>query len=108
MAQAHRPSATASVRDIAFVGHAGAGKTTLIEALLEKASAIRSAGSIAKGNTVSDYTEQEKRLQHSLDVSICHLEHDGVLVNLLDTPGYPDFMGRRSEEHTSELQSREK
>jgi elongation factor G len=94
MAQAHQPSATDGIRDIAFVGHAGAGKTTLIEALLHRAGAIRAAGSVAKGNTVSDFTEQEKRLQHSLDVSICHLEHDGALVNLLDTPGYPDFMGR--------------
>ncbi|MBN1238646.1 MAG: elongation factor G [Gammaproteobacteria bacterium] len=93
-AYAHRPSATESIRDIAFVGHAGSGKTTLIEALLEKAGTIRAAGSVAKGTTVTDYAEQEKRLQHSLDAAICHLEHDGVLVNLLDTPGYPDFMGR--------------
>lgn len=94
MAQAHRPSATENIRDIAFVGHAGAGKTTLLEALLHKAEAIRTAGSVQKGTTVSDFTDQEKRLQHSLDVSICHLEHDGALVNLLDTPGYPDFIGR--------------
>lgn len=94
MAQAHGPMATDSIRDIAFVGHAGAGKTTLIEALLAKAGAIRSAGSIEKGTTVCDFSEQEKRLQHSLDIAICHLEHQGTLVNLLDTPGYPDFMGR--------------
>ena len=86
--------ATELIRNIAFVGHAGAGKTTLVEALLSRAGAIRAPGSIAKGTTVSDFTDQEKRLQHSLDTSICHLEHDGRRINLMDTPGYPDFMGR--------------
>ncbi|HEY8518491.1 MAG TPA: elongation factor G [Gammaproteobacteria bacterium] len=94
MAQANKAHGTENIRDIAVVGHAGAGKTTLIEALLAKAGAIPTAGSVAKGTTVCDFTDQEKRLQHSLDVAICHLEHDDVLVNLLDTPGYPDFLGR--------------
>jgi elongation factor G len=87
-------SATSLIRNIAVVGHAGAGKTTLIETLLHKAGAIASAGSVEKGTTVSDYTDQEKRLQHSLDTSVCHLEHDGRHINFIDTPGYPDFMGR--------------
>jgi elongation factor G len=86
--------ATDRIRNIAFVGHAGAGKTTLIEALLHKAGEIRTVGSVARGTTVSDFTDQEKRFRHSLDSSVCHLEHDGRRVNLLDTPGYPDFMGR--------------
>ncbi len=77
-----------------MVGHAGSGKTTLIEALLEKSGTIKSAGSVDKGTTVCDYTDQEKRLQHSLEASMCHLEIDGTFINLLDTPGYPDFMGR--------------
>jgi elongation factor G len=94
MAQTYRAFAPADIRDIAFVGHAGAGKTTLIEALLAKAGALKEPGSIAKGTTVCDFADQEKRLKHSLDVAICHLERDGVLVNLLDTPGYPDFIGR--------------
>jgi elongation factor G len=86
--------ATENIRNIAVLGHSGAGKTTLLEALLAKAGEIRSAGSVEKGSTVSDFTDQEKRLHHSLDVSICHLQHDGRSVNLLDTPGYPDFIGR--------------
>lgn len=86
--------AAENIRNIAFVGHAGSGKTTLIEHLLAKAGAIPSPGNIAKGTTVSDFAAQEKAQQHSLDVAICHLEHDGNLVNLLDTPGYPDFLGR--------------
>ena len=77
---------TKNIRNIAVVGHAGSGKTTLIEALLEKSGAIRSAGSVDKGTTVCDFTDQEKRLQHSLDVSTCYLETDGTFINLLDTP----------------------
>jgi elongation factor G len=92
--ETHGPRAGDGIRNIAFVGHAGAGKTTLIEQLLARSGTIRSAGSIEKGSTVCDFTDQEKREQHSLDVSACHLEHDGIAVNLLDTPGYPDFIGR--------------
>jgi elongation factor G len=91
MASTHTTNA---IRNIAFLGHAGSGKTTLIETLLDKAGAIRSPGSVAKGTTVSDFTDQEKRLQHSLDTATCYLEHDGRCINLIDTPGYPDFMGR--------------
>jgi elongation factor G len=85
---------TESIRNIAILGHAGSGKTTLIEALLAKAGEIRAAGSVEKGSTVCDFTDQEKRLRHSLDVHVCHLHHEGREVNLLDTPGYPDFIGR--------------
>lgn len=94
MAGAKASHASDNVRNIAFVGHAGSGKTTLIEQLLAKSGAIKNAGSVEKGNTTSDYADQEKEHKHSLDVSVCHLEHDGTFVNLLDTPGYPDFVGR--------------
>lgn len=85
---------TEHVRNIALVGHAGSGKTTLLEALLAKTGAIHTAGSIEKGSTVSDFTSQEKEQQHSLDTAVCHFDHDGVFVNVIDTPGYPDFAGR--------------
>jgi elongation factor G len=94
VSQTPKLHATENVRNIALAGHAGSGKTTLVEALLAKAGAISSPGNIAKGNTVCDYSDQEKRLQHSLEVGICSFEHDGTFVNLLDTPGYPDFLGR--------------
>jgi len=85
---------TENIRNIALVGHAGAGKTTLAEALLLSAGAINTAGSIERGNTVCDFSPQEKQLQHSLEVALCSFDHAGNHVNLLDTPGYPDFVGR--------------
>ncbi len=91
MASAHD---TRSIRNIAFVGHAGSGKTTLVEALLHKAGAIRKLGSIDRKSTVSDFTDRERKLGHSLDAAVCHLDYGGASVNLIDTPGYPDFMGR--------------
>jgi elongation factor G len=94
VAQSHRLHSTDRIRNIAFVGHAGSGKTTLIEALLQKAGAISAAGSVDKGTTVCDFSDQEKGLRHSLDVAAAHLEHGDTHINLLDTPGYPDFMGR--------------
>ena len=85
---------TGHVRNIALVGHAGSGKTTLLEALLAKTGAINGTGSVEKGSTVSDFTSQEKQQKHSLDTAVCHFEHEGVFINILDTPGYPDFAGR--------------
>jgi elongation factor G len=85
---------TQSLRNIAMAGHAGSGKTTLIEALLERAGAVQKAGSVERGTTVCDFSEQEKRYRHSLDVSVCPLLHDNTCINLLDTPGYPDLLGR--------------
>ncbi|MFW2403149.1 MAG: GTP-binding protein, partial [Gammaproteobacteria bacterium] len=85
---------TDHVRNIALVGHAGVGKTTLLEALLAKTGAISTAGSLQRGSTVSDFSKQEREQGHSLDSAICHFDHDGVFVNVIDTPGYPDFAGR--------------
>lgn len=82
------------IRNIALLGHAGSGKTELVEALLFEAGAINTRGNIERGTTVSDFDPQEKRFGHSLDSSICHLEHQGTHINLIDTPGYPDLFGR--------------
>ena len=85
---------TQGIRNVALVGSAGAGKTLLSEALLLQAGAIRSKGSLQRGGTVSDFDPQEKRLQHSLDPAICGFDFNSTHINLIDTPGYPDFLGR--------------
>src|SRR5438094_6371539 len=85
---------TSGIRNISLVGQAGAGRTSLVETLLLQAGAIRSRGSLARGSTVSDFDPQERRLQHSLDTAICSFDFNGIHVNLIDTPGYADFLGK--------------
>lgn len=85
---------TASIRAVALVGHGGVGKTTLAEALLLRAGAIQSAGSVEKGNTVCDFDAQEKSAGHSLQSALVNFAWEDVHVHLADTPGYPDFAGQ--------------
>jgi elongation factor G len=90
---APEPRAAGLVRNVAVVGHAGAGKTTLVEALLARTGTVGRAGSVTDGTTVSDSEEVEVRLQRSVALTLAPLEHAGVKVNLLDTPGSADFVG---------------
>ena len=82
------------IRNVCLVGPSNAGKTQLAEALLHAGGKISEQGLVEKGNTVSDYTRRERELGHSQYVSICHMDHGGIHVNLIDTPGYRDFYGR--------------
>src|SRR5262250_2131350 len=82
-----------SVRNVVLVGHSGAGKTTLVEALLAATGAIQRMGRVEDGTTVSDFDEVEIRQQRSVNLTVAPLVHGGVKVNLLDTPGYADFTG---------------
>jgi len=84
---------TSQIRNVAVVGHGGSGKTTLFEALLFAGGAINQQGSVERGSTVSDHDAMEKERQHSLNSSIASIDHKGIHVNLIDTPGYPDFRG---------------
>ena len=84
---------TEAIRNIALIGHGGVGKTTLAESLLLHAGRINHAGDVAKGNTVCDYDALEKAHQHSLEAALVNLDHDGAHVNLLDAPGFPEFIG---------------
>ena len=84
---------TDGIRNIALAGQASAGKTTLFEALLHAGGAIQTAGSIERGSTVSDHDPMEKERQHSMAASIASIDHGEVHVNLIDTPGFPDFRG---------------
>jgi elongation factor G len=86
--------ATENIRTVALVGDGAAGKTTLAEALLARAGAIAQAGSVERGSTVSDHDPLEKTYQHSLRASLLHLETDGTRIHLIDTPGFPDFIGQ--------------
>ncbi len=86
--------ATANIRTLALVGHGASGKTTLAEALLLKAGAIMAAGSVERGTSVSDFDPLEKSWQHSLRASVLHFETQGARVHLIDTPGFPDFIGQ--------------
>jgi elongation factor G len=84
---------TTDIRNVAFVGHAGSGKTLLTEALVHQAGLVTEKGSIEKGTTVTDFDELEKKHQHSLTSSLAAFAHNGLQINLIDTPGYPDFIG---------------
>ena len=89
---------TEQIRNVALAGHPGAGKTTLFEALLHAGGAIQTAGTIERGSTVSDFDPIEKERGHSLDAAIASTDHGApgqqpIHVNLIDTPGYPDFRG---------------
>jgi elongation factor G len=85
---------TAGIRTLALVGPAAAGKTLLAEALLQAAGVIGSLGALERGSTVSDHDPVERRMQHSLNSALMHLEHAGCRIHLIDTPGAPDFLGQ--------------
>lgn len=85
---------TDAIRNIALIGHAGAGKTSLLEKILELAGRIGAAGSVERGDTVSDFDPLEHERQHSLQASVASIDHDGVHINLIDTPGLTDFRGQ--------------
>lgn len=81
------------IRNIVLVGGGSSGKTTLTERLLFATGTIKRMGTVAEGNTVSDFTEEERLHKHSLQPSLVHFEYEGHLVNLIDTPGLVDFVG---------------
>jgi len=83
----------AAIRNVALVGPSGGGKTTLVEALLVAAGVLSRPGSVAEGTTVCDCDEAEIAQQRSVGLALASLKHQGVKVNLIDTPGYADFVG---------------
>ena len=85
---------TEQLRTVALVGHGASGKTTLAEALLAHGGAIGAAGSVDRGSTVSDFDPLEKTWKHSLRSSIMHLDTPDARIHLIDTPGFPDFIGQ--------------
>jgi elongation factor G len=82
------------VRTLALVGASASGKTTLAEALLQRAGAIGATGSVERGSTISDHDAIERRMQHSLNASVMHLTHAETRIHFIDTPGGSDFLGQ--------------
>jgi elongation factor G len=82
-----------SVRNVVLVGHSGAGKTTLVETLLAASGTISRAGSVTAGSTICDHDPAEHRQQRSVNLALAPLVSGGIKINLIDTPGYADFVG---------------
>ena len=86
-------SSPARIRNVVLVGPGGSGKTTLVETLLAAAGAVSRAGTVRDGSTVCDFEESEHVHERSLSLAVAPLVHDGTKINLVDTPGYADFVG---------------
>jgi elongation factor G len=84
---------TESIRNLAFIGHGGSGKTSLSELILYTAGETTRIGKVEEGNTVSDYTPNEIEKQISISTGLMHVEWNNKKLNILDTPGYSDFIG---------------
>lgn len=84
---------SSAIRTLALLGHAGSGKTSLLERLLLASGAKGEVGTVEKGDTLSDFEPLEKQYGHSLDTALARIDHDGHEIQLIDTPGDPDFRG---------------
>jgi elongation factor G len=86
-------AATNDIRNVILLGHGGAGKTSLAEAILHKTGATNRLGSIDEKSAVCDYYEEEREHGHSILAALAHVQYKGKLINIVDAPGYPDFVG---------------
>jgi elongation factor G len=84
---------TGDIRNVVLLGHGSSGKTSLAEAMLHKSGATNRLGSVDEKTSICDYYDEEKMHQHSILAAMVHVEHAGKLINIIDTPGYPDFIG---------------
>ncbi|MCM1252910.1 MAG: elongation factor G [Clostridium sp.] len=88
---------TDKIRNVVLLGHGGCGKTSLVEAMAYLAGVTSRMGKVADGNTISDYGKEEQKRQISIATSVVPIEWEGVKINLLDTPGFFDFVGEVEE-----------
>jgi len=82
------------IRSIAFCGHGSAGKTTLVDKLLTTTGAVKRQASVDDGTSICDFDEEEKQHQYSIEASVVHFDRGGKHFQVIDTPGYPDFIGQ--------------
>ncbi len=88
---------TSDIRNVVFLGHQGAGKTTLTEAIAYSTKTIGKKGNIEDGNTISDYDSEEISRKFSISASVVPVEWNGLKINILDAPGYFDFVGQMED-----------
>ncbi len=86
-------ASTGDIRNVILLGHGGAGKTSLAEAILHKTGATNRLGSVDEKTSLCDYLDEEKAHGHSIHSAIVHTNYAGKLINIIDAPGYPDFVG---------------
>lgn len=82
------------IRNVAFCGHGSAGKTTLVDRLLNTTGAVKHQGSVDEGTSICDFDEEEKQHKYTIEASLVHFDHAGKHFQAIDTPGYPDFIGQ--------------
>ena len=88
---------TDRIRNVVLLGHGGCGKTSLAEAMAYLAGVTTRMGTVADGNTISDYDKEENKRLFSIHTSVIPIPWQDVKINLLDTPGYFDFVGEVEE-----------
>ena len=88
---------TEKVRNVAVLGHAGCGKTTLVEAMAYVTGVVNRQGRVEDGNTISDFDKEEQKRKFSISTSLIPVIWEDTKINVLDTPGYFDFVGEVEE-----------
>ena len=88
---------TDKIRNVVLLGHGGSGKTSLVEAMAYLAGITSRMGKVSDGNTISDYSREEQKRQFSISTSVIPIEWEGYKINVIDTPGYFDFVGEVEE-----------
>ncbi|MDO4575586.1 MAG: elongation factor G [Planctomycetia bacterium] len=83
-----------NIRNIALCGHCGAGKTTMLDKILHDQGVVNHNGTVDGGNSYCDFDDEEKAHKYTIETKLTHFDYKGKLFNLLDTPGYPDFIGQ--------------
>ncbi|MFZ5828833.1 MAG: GTP-binding protein, partial [Planctomycetota bacterium] len=84
----------ADIRNVAFCGHGSAGKTTLVDRLLSATGTISRPASVDEGTSICDFDDEEKHHKYTIETTVVHFNHGGKRFNVIDTPGYPDFIGQ--------------